>query len=266
MSESIMTFRGKYDFLSNMFTAVFEWDGRTYRNSEAAFQSAKSLDPTVRDTFSEMTGVTAKREGRKVQLRSDWESVKDGIMEDVVREKFVQNPDLLQRLIDTGDMELQEGNNWHDTYWGVDLSSGKGKNRLGTILMKIRSELGGTDYHEKARMIKEEKEKAKQEEETALQAAINEIQEELDRLPVFDFVGKEMRTKAFGRITILSQTDDRLHFQVNGAEKVFSLPDCILRGFLIPDDPSVKETFLHRKELQERQKELKANGISKQDS
>ena len=81
---SIMCFRGKFDFLSNMYVATFEWDGRTYRNSEAAFQSAKSLDPSVRDEFSEMTGVVAKREGKKVKLRGDWESVKDDIMEEVV--------------------------------------------------------------------------------------------------------------------------------------------------------------------------------------
>lgn len=109
------------------------------------------------------------------------------------------------------------------------------------------------------------KEKAKQEEETALQAAINEVQEELDRLPVFDFTGTEMRTKAFGRVTILSQTDDRLHFQVNGAEKVFSLPDCILRGFLIPDDPAVKDTLIRRKELQEKLKAIQERGTPKQE-
>ena len=42
MNESVMTFRGKYNFLSNLFAAAFEWDGRIYRNSEAAFQSAET--------------------------------------------------------------------------------------------------------------------------------------------------------------------------------------------------------------------------------
>ncbi len=137
-----MTFRGQYDFLSNMYSCEFEWDGRKYRNSEAAFQSAKSLDAAERDRFSELSGVVAKREGQKVRLRSDWQIVKDEIMEDVVRAKFLQNPELLRRLLDTGDLELVEGNRWHDKYWGVDLMTGQGENHLGKILMKIRAELG----------------------------------------------------------------------------------------------------------------------------
>jgi len=146
--EDVKMFRGAYQFLSNMYTAPFVWDGRPYRNSEAAFQSAKSLDPAVRDTFSELSGVVAKRMGRQVQLRWDWERVKDEVMEEVVRAKFSQNPALLQKLLDTGDAQLIEGNRWHDRYWGVDLTTGEGENHLGRILMKIRAELGGAAYQD----------------------------------------------------------------------------------------------------------------------
>ena len=142
MEKAIRAFRGKYAFLSNMYEAPFEWDGRMYRNSEAAFQSAKTLKKKYRDDFSGADGKKAKRMGRTISLRRDWESVKDGIMEEVVRAKFSQNPELLRRLIDTGDMELVEGNSWHDTYWGVDQETGEGENHLGIILMK------GPDPHE----------------------------------------------------------------------------------------------------------------------
>ena len=81
----MMTFRGKYGFLSNMYSVDFEWDGRTYHSSEAAFQSAKSLNPAERDRFTEMSGVTAKREGKKVSLRADWEDVKEDLMEEINR-------------------------------------------------------------------------------------------------------------------------------------------------------------------------------------
>ena len=261
MDESIMTFRGKLGFLSNMYSAAFEWDGRTYRNSEAAFQSAKSLDPAVRDRFSDMTGITAKREGRKVRLRGDWEHVKDSIMEEVVRAKFSQNPELLKKLIDTGDAVLTEGNAWHDTYWGVDLKTGKGENRLGLILMKIRSELGGAEYEEKARRMKEEKEAAKRSEEAALHAAMDTVRAELAALPAYDFTGADMATKAFGRVRILSQEGDRLTFEARGAVRMFSLPDCIVQGFLIPDDRSVVEDFRRRQALQEKLKALEKNGL-----
>lgn len=262
MSTDVMTFRGKYDFLSNMYAAAFEWDGRTYRNSEAAFQSAKSLDPNVRDQFSEMTGVVAKREGKKVKLRGDWERVKDDIMEAVVRAKFVQNPDLLKRLIDTGDLELTEGNRWRDTYWGVDLVTGKGENHLGIILMKIRAELGGADYLDKAAQMKAEREAAERNERAALQAAMDELKTELDALPVYDFTGMDMETKAFGRVTILSHEGNRLRFRVGEAEKAFALPGCILQGFLIPDDQSVIEAFKRRKELEDQLKLLEKSALS----
>ena len=239
--KEIMTFRGEYQFLSNMYPASFVWDGRPYRNSEAAFQSAKSLDPAVRDRFSEMTGVAAKREGKKVLLRADWERVKDGVMEEVVREKFLQNPDLLRKLIDTGDRELTDGNRWHDRYWGVDLMSGEGENRLGIILMKLRAELGGQDYLEKIRKLREEKEAAEREAEETLSSEIQSVRERLDALPHDDFTGRTVATKAFGSVTIDRQEGDYLFFEVNGIEKKFQLPGCVLQGFLIPEDPAVIE-------------------------
>ena len=100
--------------------------------------------------------VAMSQEGKKVALRRDWEAVKDDIMEEVVREKFLQNPELLRLLLDTGDTELTEGNRWHDTYWGVDIFSGQGLNRLGEILMKLRAELGGADWRELVRPRREE--------------------------------------------------------------------------------------------------------------
>lgn len=262
MSGEVMTFRGEYHFLSNMYSARFEWDGRTYLNSEAAFQSAKSLDAAVQDRFSAMNGMIAKREGKKVQLRADWETVKNGIMEEVVRAKFSQNPDLLQKLLDTGDLELTEGNGWHDTYWGVDARTGKGENHLGRILMKLRSELGGTAYTERVQHLRNERNNEKQAEAAALQTAIDAVQAELSALPICDFTGMEMRTKAFGRVKILRQEENRIKFEVDGIEKTFALPACIAQGFLIPDEPAVIAAFQRRQELEEKLKSLQKNGLS----
>lgn len=77
----------------------------------------------------------------KVELRSDWEEVKLDVMRDVVFAKFFQNPELAKRLLATGGSNLIEGNNWHDTFWGVDSETGEGQNNLGKILMEIRAEL-----------------------------------------------------------------------------------------------------------------------------
>lgn len=60
-------------------------------------------------------------------------------MYDICRAKFEQNADLRCKLLTTGDAMLVEGNTWGDTVWGV--CQGKGENRLGKILMRVRKEL-----------------------------------------------------------------------------------------------------------------------------
>ena len=256
MKDKVKMFRGNYGFLSNMFEAEFEWEGRRYSCSEAAYQSAKSKDPGVRDAFSKMTGVTAKREGKKVALRGDWEGVKLELMEEIVRAKFNQNPELLKMLIDTGDMELIEGNRWHDKYWGVDLFTGDGENHLGMILMKVRAELGGADLGEQIARMQAEREEEKRREEEEKNAKIDEIKAEMAALPDYDFVGMEFGTRAFGRVKITRREGDYLFFEAKGAEKKFALPGCVVNGFLIPDDASLVENYKKRLELAEELKKI----------
>ena len=130
-------FKGKYFFLSNFFPAQVSYQGILYQNTEAAFHAQK--DPSRAREFCNLNPSEAKRLGRRVKLRSDWELVKDNVMFDVVALKFKQNPSLAEKLLKTGDEELIEGNDWNDRYWGV--CRGKGENKLGQILQRIRSEL-----------------------------------------------------------------------------------------------------------------------------
>ena len=59
-------------------------------------------------------------------------------MKNICLAKFLQNPDLKEKLLSTGDAELVEGNTWNDTFWGVNSRTGKGDNNLGKILMNVR--------------------------------------------------------------------------------------------------------------------------------
>lgn len=136
----IKEFRGRYYFLSNFYNAMITYESITYKNNESAFQSAKVLDHNIRLKFANLDSSTAKSKGRHVELRSDWEKVKFDIMLDIVRAKFSQNEDLKQKLIDTGNEYLEEGNTWGDKIWGT--VNGKGQNHLGKILMEVRWELG----------------------------------------------------------------------------------------------------------------------------
>jgi len=139
MSEVIDRFRGEFDWLSNFFLCQVEFEGMNFSNVEAAFQAAKCLDMKERERFFGLSGGQAKRLGRRVDLRSDWEEVKIEIMRQVLKSKFTQNSELREKLIATGDTELIEGNNWNDTFWGV--CRGKGRNHLGKLLMEVRAEL-----------------------------------------------------------------------------------------------------------------------------
>ena len=89
--------------------------------------------------FQNLLANEAKRLGRRVKLRPDWEDIKDEVMYEVVLDKFKRNDNLKEKLLDTANAELIEENWWNDTYWGV--CKGKGKNKLGKILMKVRDEL-----------------------------------------------------------------------------------------------------------------------------
>lgn len=135
--EPIIHFDGKYKFLSNFHHSYFELHGYSFDNGEAGFQGFKDLKRVVE--FSTLSPSNSKRLGRQVQLRPDWEEVKTSVMEEVVFAKFTQNLDLQRKLLATGDRLLVEGNWWNDRIWGV--SNGRGENRLGIILMKVRSHL-----------------------------------------------------------------------------------------------------------------------------
>ena len=133
----ISSFRDEYFFLSNFYPVEIKLDGIVYPNAETAFQAQKTLDVEERRKFSMLKNpVQAKRLGRKVKLRDDWEEVKLDIMTEVVSQKFLQHPHLIEMLLQTGDEELVEGNKWGDRFWGV--CKDKGENHLGKIIMKIR--------------------------------------------------------------------------------------------------------------------------------
>lgn len=135
----INSFTGEYYFLSNFSDSVFVYDGIQYQNAESAFQAQKCEIKTDRKKFSDLNSTEAKKLGRKVSLRKDWEAIKVDQMRQIVSEKFRQNLDLKEKLINTRDAYLEEGNTWGDRIWGT--VDGRGANLLGQILMTLREEL-----------------------------------------------------------------------------------------------------------------------------
>ena len=139
MPHSIDEFQGEYRFLSNFYPCAVMYDGYLYRSVEHAYQAAKTFDEQQRLKIRKLSKPgEAKRAGRRITLRKDWEEVKLDIMLELLEKKF-QEPSLKRRLIATGNATLIEGNNWNDTFWGV--CRDKGDNHLGRLLMQVRDRI-----------------------------------------------------------------------------------------------------------------------------
>ncbi|MFW6130334.1 MAG: NADAR family protein [Atribacterota bacterium] len=144
MLKIIDEFNGEYYFLSNFSNWKCEFEGLLYPTSEHAFQAAKSLSYGERIKISHLkTPGEAKKYGRNIILREDWDSVKNGVMFNILLDKFTKHKELFYKLLKTKDAELIEGNTWHDNYWGDCIcekcSKKFGQNNLGRTLMRIRN-------------------------------------------------------------------------------------------------------------------------------
>lgn len=135
---------------SNFYLCGVSYDGRLYGSSEAAYQSMKTLNSSLRTRFVGLSPDDAKALGRQIeksfQFRSDWLSVKNNIMHEIVFAKFSQNLDCKVALFNTkGTVLVEDTTGWHDTYWGrcyCPKCNGRGENHLGLILTQVRKELG----------------------------------------------------------------------------------------------------------------------------
>lgn len=154
----ITKFDGRYAFLSNFYPCKIEYQGITYPSVEHYYVAMKVNNDQMIDgryytagDFRELISKIespgkVKRIGKVIRVRSDWEDKKLEFMNWAVREKF-KDEHLKEMLLSTGDVDLIEGNWWHDNFYGqctCEKCAGKGKNHLGKILMNVRSELNGT--------------------------------------------------------------------------------------------------------------------------
>lgn len=145
-----MQFRDEYRFLSNFQYAEIEYEGTVFPTVENAFQAAKTEDKSQRTPFVTAKPGEAKKLGRRVTLRKDWEDVKFKIMKQLIVSKFPadtkhKNYWLTRKLLGTGAMMLVEENRWHDNIWGActceKCRNKAHRNMLGIILMERRAEL-----------------------------------------------------------------------------------------------------------------------------
>ncbi len=133
---------GKLGYLASYSSHGFIKDGVYWKTVEHYYQAQKFHDKTVKQLIIEAeTPKQASTIGRnrRYKLREDWEQVKNEIMHEAVLEKFLQHPDLAEKLIETGDEEIIEDTK-KENYWGCG-PNGDGLNVYGKILCRVREEL-----------------------------------------------------------------------------------------------------------------------------
>jgi len=136
----IEEFKDEFSFLSNFATCHIVYEGIEFSSVEAAYQAAKCKYDFEKKEFANLTASKAKRKSKRIVVREDWEDIKIEVMEKLLIQKFNQEP-FKTKLLETKNHIIQEGNNWGDVFWGVDLKTKIGKTHLGVLLMKIRDSL-----------------------------------------------------------------------------------------------------------------------------
>jgi len=130
--------KNKYWPLSNFYPSRIFIDGKMWPTVEHYYQAHKSLDPLmIEDIRLTPHPAEAKKKGYEFKAREDWEEVKEKIMYKALYAKFTQNATCKGLLLSTGNLSIHEDSPT-DIYWGWQ---NNGKDRLGILLTKIRSEL-----------------------------------------------------------------------------------------------------------------------------
>lgn len=143
---NIAIFKGPFRWLSNFHLCSIEFEGLVYPSTEHAYQAAKfSSEEDRKKVRDAEKPAISKRLGAKAVVPANWhESRKQEVMYEICKYKFTKHADLRQKLLDTKDIPLVEGNGWHDNEWGscfCENCGSQGKNMLGKILMRIRDEV-----------------------------------------------------------------------------------------------------------------------------
>lgn len=135
----------KYACFNNSYEAPVMYDCITYKSSEAALQAQKTFEITERMEFAKLSADEARKKGKSIKLRDDWQDIKYDVMCNILYVKFKQNKGLMDILLETGSEPLvADMSHIHDMEWGTCFCrkhGGKGKNLLGKALEEVRSKL-----------------------------------------------------------------------------------------------------------------------------
>lgn len=157
--DFITDFSGEYGFLSNFYPSIIRipnasWEYPTVEHYFQANKTPRHSD-AHRAIMEAKTPAEAKKLGRRLKIRQDWDEVKVGIMLAGLNYKFKGSERMAAKLLRTENAILIEGNTWGDRFWGQTLVSssdsykqgeGVGLNMLGVLLMHVRQSIAGGGF------------------------------------------------------------------------------------------------------------------------
>lgn len=153
----ILEFSGENEWLSNHYVGEdpIYYDNIAFPTVEHAYVYAKTIIPEEQEILLAASKVLSAKQmkilGKDITLREDWEEIKVPLMLGFTRQKYL-NLTLRQKLLNTEDCLIVEGNWWHDYFWGM--CNGKGKNVLGQLIMQVRQEISSDGREEYATISK----------------------------------------------------------------------------------------------------------------
>jgi len=128
----------RYFCFSNFYRATFYLDNFWWSTVEHYYQAHKSISKICQDNIRlAKSPHDAKKLGREIKVRPDWDDVKYDIMNKAVFAKFDQNHDIRVVLLSTGNLPIHEDSPY-DSVWGWRNS---GQDLLGKILVSVREML-----------------------------------------------------------------------------------------------------------------------------
>jgi ribA/ribD-fused uncharacterized protein len=150
--------KGEYRNFSNMSLHPIQIDDEKFPSVEHYFQAMKAKEFKDEEVYEKIiqakSAKAAKALGKKVKgfEKEVWDAKKDGYMQTGIKAKFVQHPELRKQLLET-DKKIIGDANARNTYWGIGTSVSsekakhpskwRGQNRIGKILMDLRTEFQG---------------------------------------------------------------------------------------------------------------------------
>lgn len=140
-TKGIYGFQGRDRWLSNMWPVEFTINGVKFSSVENAYQASKlGGQKELIEQFAKMPALDSKKRIKGLDISTpNFHENKLKYMKMFLQKKF-EEPHLREKLLLTGDVYIEETNDWGDTFFGC-CPQGVGQNYLGKLIMEIRSEI-----------------------------------------------------------------------------------------------------------------------------